>query len=93
MKVEVRVNAVVLLVQNSYLKLSCRSAGSRWEARCHFASRGAHGNLGGSETIGFSRICYGVTRESGGETMPAMEEITKRRSAELGRHRNDTVIE
>lgn len=43
--------------------------------------------------LDFPGFVYGVSRKSGNDTMPAMEEITKKRSAELGRHRNDSIIE
>ena len=42
--------------------------------------------------LDFPGFVYGVSRERGEETMPAMEEITRRRSEALGRHRSDQAV-
>jgi carbonic anhydrase/acetyltransferase-like protein (isoleucine patch superfamily) len=39
--------------------------------------------------LDFPGFVYGFSRKSGEDNMPAMKEITRKRSEELGRHRND----
>ena len=42
--------------------------------------------------LDFPGFVYGVSRESGEDTIAAMKKITQKRSEELGRHRDDQVI-
>jgi carbonic anhydrase/acetyltransferase-like protein (isoleucine patch superfamily) len=43
--------------------------------------------------LNFPEFVYGVSRTNDEDTMPAMQEITQRRSEALGRHRNDLPVE
>lgn len=42
--------------------------------------------------LDFPGFVYGFSRQLGKDNMPAMKEITHKRSEELGGHRNDKVI-
>jgi carbonic anhydrase/acetyltransferase-like protein (isoleucine patch superfamily) len=91
--VEVRVNAVVHLRTNlppdAVVPIGWIAVGDP----AVILPPGKHDEIWAvQKPLDFPGFVYGVSRKAGEETMPAMKEITRRRSDALGRHQSDAPV-